>query len=87
MNEEKRSEEYKLTDLLCVECSQLSGMTRNKANFLLEQNKALVGVIVMDINSGDRAYIEAGAVRWMSIKDSYKLMHPNAPDCDCDLHT
>ena len=64
--------------LLDLECSQVAGLTRTKTEFLLAQNKVLVGFIVMDISGGGRHYIDAGSVRFLPLAESYKFMHPSS---------
>ena len=63
-----------MSDILNLECSQLSGLTRRKTIELLKNHKALVGFIVMDVKTGSRTYIDAGAVRKLSMKDSYDFI-------------
>ena len=70
------------TDLLDLECSQVAGLTRTKTEFLLAQHKALIGFIVMDIKTGARHYIDAGAVRRLSCAEAYAFMKPESnPSC------
>ena len=64
--------------LLDLECSQVAGLTRTKTEFLLARHKALVGFIVMDIETGARHYIDAGAVRRMSCAEAYAFMKPES---------
>ena len=64
--------------LLDLECSQVAGLTRTKTEFLLAQNKVLVGFIVMDISGGGRHYIDAGAVRRLSCAEAYAFMKPES---------
>jgi len=64
--------------LLDLECSQVAGLTRTKTEFLLAQHKALIGFIVMDIETGARHYIDAGAVRRMSCAEAYAFMKPES---------
>ena len=66
------------TELLDLECSQVAGLTRTKTEFLLAQHKALIGFIVMDIETGARHYIDAGAVRRLSCAEAYAFMKPES---------
>jgi len=66
------------SNYLDLECSQVSGLTRTKTEFLLAKNKILVGFIVMDVTGGGRHYIDGGAVRFLPLADSYKFMHPES---------
>ena len=73
--------------LLDIECSQVAGLTRTKTEFLLAQHKALIGFIVMDIETGARHYIDAGAVRRMSCAEAYAFMKPESnPGADRTGH-
>ena len=66
-------------DLLDQECQQLPPQTREKANALLAQYKALNGVIIIDIFTGERFYIEAGLVAKKTKQEAFAMMKGGTP--------